>query len=62
MGFKVAVVYFSRRGRLVVLANVIAAGARQVASKASIVKVAVVRTLVGEMSVSHMHITSTVEQ
>lgn len=30
MGFKVAVVYFSRRGRLVVLANVIAAGARQV--------------------------------
>ena len=30
MGFKVAVVYFSRRGRMVVLANVIAAGARQV--------------------------------
>ena len=30
MAFKVAVVFFSRRGRLVVLANVIAAGARQV--------------------------------
>lgn len=30
MAFKVAVIYFSRRGRLVVLANVIAAGARQV--------------------------------
>lgn len=32
MAFKVAVVFFSRRGRLVVLANVIAAGARQVGS------------------------------
>ena len=62
MGFKVAVVYFSRRGRLVVLANVIAAGARQVASKVCIVKVAVVRTLVGEMSGSRMHIISTGEQ
>ncbi|KAL3148533.1 hypothetical protein ABBQ38_013970 [Trebouxia sp. C0009 RCD-2024] len=30
MAFKVAVVFFSRRGRLAVLANVIAAGARQV--------------------------------
>mmetsp|Transcript_64137 Transcript_64137/g.202917 ORF Transcript_64137/g.202917 Transcript_64137/m.202917 type:complete len:222 (+) Transcript_64137:272-937(+) len=30
MGFKVAVIYFSRRGRLVTLTNVIAEGARQV--------------------------------
>lgn len=30
MAFKVAVIYFSRRGRLVTLANVIAEGARQV--------------------------------
>jgi len=30
MGFKVAVIYFSRRGRLVTLANVIAEGARSI--------------------------------